>query len=178
MGGCHSWKAAASQSGRLGKYHQSKALMHSSSNEKDQKKQPARPTQLEIWAYMALQGHYCTSSAKDGLVSISDLHTDILSNHLFLYLDTFDVWKLRLTCSKMHELCWDYFEKACPSLSLTSNEGSRQPGKTLCVGFGAGVNILQVANCKHLQELRITGKCNETEERNYCRTQNVSATQT
>ena len=101
------------------------------------------------------------------MASISDLHTDILFNHLFLYLDTLDVWKLRLACSKMHELCWDYFENACSSLSLTSNEGSRQPGKSPCVGFGAGVNILQVANCKHLHALRITGKCNETEERNF-----------
>lgn len=104
------------------------------------------------------------------MASICDLHTDVLFKHVFDYLATSDVWKLRLTCRKMNDLCWDYFEHACGSLWICSTDEEEKEekkliDKTSCVSFGAGLNILRVSNCKHLQEVKILGRCSDIEER-------------
>ena len=95
------------------------------------------------------------------MASIADLHTDILFHHVFCRLNTFDVWKLRLVSRKMHDLVWDYFTNACTSLFFSAESRVNNNYVT----FDAGVNILKACSCVHLRNLKITGVCNQTNER-------------
>ena len=96
--------------------------------------------------------------------SISDLHTDILFNYIFQYLDAGDIWRLRLSCRTLHELCWDYFISSCRSLSVDFR-ASEECDNVSYVSYAAGVNILNVSTCRHLQEFRILGNYNGSDEK-------------
>ena len=91
------------------------------------------------------------------MVSLFDIPPcDVLFEHIFVNLETTDVWTLRLTCRKLHELCWDYFCNACKSLKVNISIADG-PGRSACssLDIGAGINIMCI--CKCLQTLEITG---------------------
>lgn len=59
---------------------------------------------------------------------------------------------LRLVCTEMHSLCWDYFCNVCVNLSVwVSSECS--PHDDSMLGLGAGIMILK--GCKKIQGVEI-----------------------
>lgn len=95
------------------------------------------------------------------MVTIFELpSSDVLFDHVFVNLETIDIWRLRLTCRKFYELCWDFFSNSCRSLKISISTVKDQPGNFLEVG--AGIKIMHVS--KHLQSLEITGSCDHLNE--------------
>ena len=89
--------------------------------------------------------------------------SDVIFEHIFVKLETIDIWKLRLTCRKLHELCWDYFSNACKSLkiclSTTCATDRLDMGACSFLDVGAGINIMHIS--KHLRTLEIFGPCSQ-----------------
>lgn len=56
---------------------------------------------------------------------------------------------LRLVCTEMYCLCWDYFSNVCVSLSVCLSSTGALPPASMVVGLGAGIAIL-----KHSKKVR------------------------
>lgn len=82
---------------------------------------------------------------------------DVIFKHIFDKLETVDIWKLRLTCRKFHELCWDYFSNTCKSLKISLSAPDGELGRKDCsfLEIGAGIKIMHIS--KYLQTLEIIG---------------------
>lgn len=89
--------------------------------------------------------------------------SDVLFKHIFVNLESIDVWRLRLTCRKLYELCWDYFSGTCQSLRICLSTKGQLDSSYLDIG--AGINIMHVS--KHLQSLEITGPCCQLGEKGF-----------
>ena len=82
---------------------------------------------------------------------------DVLFTHIFGYLETLDIWRLRLVCRGLHNLCWDYFTNVCTSLSVNLYPvESTVASVTSELRLGAGITILR--KCKKVRSLSIEGK--------------------
>lgn len=94
------------------------------------------------------------------MASIFDIPAhDVIFVHLFSYLGSGDVWRLREVCRELFDLCWDYFINVCLSIRIKSAVPPHQGGggvveQDTSLRVGAGSAILK--RCRKIQDVHIT----------------------